>query len=141
MTAASPEASALHLPQAMYDEIVAHARAEAPRECCGLIGGPAGELRELYRLTNKAPGNDFYEMDDAELYRRYRDLDDRGWEIQVIYHSHPVSPAYPSKTDVALAAWPDAYYLICSLQQPATPVLRAFRIVDGTITECEIVPG
>lgn len=122
----------------MHDEIIAHARAEAPRECCGVIVGPAGEFRELHRLTNTYQGVDFYEPDAGELYRVFMAADARGWEIQVIYHSHPVSPAYPSSRDVEHAGWPDSVYVICSLAQPEAPVTRAFRIVDGQITEVAI---
>ena len=129
----------LQLPVAMRDEIIAHARAEAPRECCGVIVGANGTPERLHRLTNLDPGTDFYRIDDTELYRVYRDADDAGQEFVVIYHSHPVSPAYPSSTDVRLAAWPDAYYLICSLQHPDAPALHAFRIEDERITEVEVV--
>ena len=123
----------------MRDEIVAHARAEAPRECCGLIAGQCGSPAHLYRLTNTAPGNTLYEIDATQLYDlEFRRLPERGWEVLAIYHSHPASPAYPSPTDVALAFWPDAYYLICSLLDPATPDLRAFRIVDGRIADAPI---
>lgn len=131
----------MHLPAAMRDEIVAHARAEAPRECCGVIAGQQGRPVQLYRLTNVEPGNDLYRIDDTELYHVYRELDERGCEILAIYHSHPVSPAYPSRTDVALAYWPEAFYLICSLAAPNSPELRAFRIVDGRISEAGIVPA
>ena len=125
----------------MRDEIVAHARAEAPRECCGLIAGRAGSPVHLVRLENTAPGHALYEIDAKQLYDlEFRLLPERGWEVLAIYHSHPASPAYPSPTDVALAFWPDAYYLICSLADPAAPELRAFRIVDGQIAEAPI-PG
>ncbi|MGH2533535.1 MAG: Mov34/MPN/PAD-1 family protein [Thermomicrobiales bacterium] len=123
----------------MHDEIIAHARAETPRECCGVIVGPPGELRELHQLTNVYQGVDFYEPDAAELYRVFMDTDARGWEIQVIYHSHPVSPAYPSRRDVEHAGWPDSLYVICSLEQPEASVLRAFRIVDGQITDIAVL--
>jgi proteasome lid subunit RPN8/RPN11 len=122
----------------MRDEIIEHALIEAPRECCGIIGGRDGELTELHRMTNVYPGVDFYEPEGAELYQRYRDLDDRGLEIAAIYHSHPVSPAYPSARDVEYAGWPDSVYIICSLEAPNEPVLRAFRIVDGGISELSI---
>lgn len=122
----------------MRDQIVEHARQEWPRECCGLIAGQDGEAKELRRIANTDPGNTFYMMDDKQLFRAYRDFDERGWDIHVIYHSHPVSVAYPSKTDISLAAWPDAYYLICSLEDKSAPSLRAFRIVDEAVTEVEI---
>ena len=123
----------------MRDEIIAHARAEAPRECCGIIAGLDGHATRLYRLVNSEPGVTRYRVDDAELFRVYRDLNDRGEDILAIYHSHPATPAYPSPTDLDLAAWPDAFYVICSLAVRDAPVVRAFRIVDGRITEAEIV--
>ncbi|CAA9566787.1 MAG: hypothetical protein AVDCRST_MAG33-2138 [uncultured Thermomicrobiales bacterium] len=138
------DAGSLRLPIAMREEIVAHARAELPRECCGLIGGPPGETDlmaagvELFRLTNAAPGLDFYEIDPNDLFRVTRDLDRDGRDIVAIYHSHPTGPARPSATDIELAFWPEAWYLICSLDDPARPDLRAFRIVDSVVTEAGI---
>lgn len=123
----------------MQDEIVAHARAEAPRECCGVIVGPPGEPRELHQLTNTYQGVDFYEPDPTELYRAYMNAEARGWDFQVIYHSHPVSPAYPSPRDVEHAGWPESIYVICSLEHPDRPILRAFRIVDEKIDELSLV--
>ena len=79
-----------------------------------------------------------YRIDDAELYALYREIEAREEEILAIYHSHPATPAYPSATDVALAFWPDANYVICSLADPERPVLRAFRIVDEQISEVAI---
>ena len=89
-------------------------------------------------MTNTYEGIDFYRIDDMDLYRLYTDLDSRGEEIAVIYHSHPVSVAYPSARDVEFAAWSDPVYIICSLENPDTPVLRAFHIIDETITELDI---
>jgi [CysO sulfur-carrier protein]-S-L-cysteine hydrolase len=122
----------------MRDAIFEHARAEAPRECCGVIESRDGELVELHRLTNTYPGVDFYEPEAGELYRLLVALDDRAGEVAVIYHSHPVSVAYPSARDVEFAGWPDSVYLICSLADPAAPVLRAFHIVDEQITEVSV---
>lgn len=123
------------LPNAMRTEIVAHSRELAPRECCGVIVGPAGVAAELHRLTNLEPGVDRYLVDDAELYALSREVDLRGWEFVAIYHSHPVSVAFPSKTDRELAFWEEAVYVICSLEHPDAPVLRGFRIVGGEVAE------
>jgi proteasome lid subunit RPN8/RPN11 len=131
-------APSLTLPEAMREEIVAHARADAPRECCGIIAGRNGQPTRLYRLTNLEPGVDRYLIDDAEVYRVYREIEDGGDELLVIYHSHPISVAYPSKTDVSLAFWEDAFYVICSLEHPEAPVIRAFRIVREEITEVDV---
>jgi proteasome lid subunit RPN8/RPN11 len=129
----------LTLSTALRDEIIAHARDEWPRECCGLLAGPAGAPAHLYRLRNVAPGNKLYEIDPAQLYElEFRELPARGWEVVAIYHSHPSSPAYPSATDVSLAFWPEAYYVICSLAEVDRPDVRAFRIIDEQIHEATI---
>jgi [CysO sulfur-carrier protein]-S-L-cysteine hydrolase len=125
----------LTLPEAMREEIVAYARADAPRECCGVIAGRGGLPTRLYRLRNLEPGVDRYLIDDEELYRVYRAIEDGGDDLLAIYHSHPVSVAYPSKTDVAFAFWEQSFYIICSLEHPDAPVIRAFRIVGEQITE------
>lgn len=126
------------LPAAMWEAIVAHARREWPRECCGLIAGIDGVPAELIPVTNVYPGEDFFEMEPGELYRHYLAIEGRGQEIVANYHSHPVSPAYPSVRDVAHAGWPEIVYLICSLEHPDEPVIRAFRIVDGTSRELTV---
>lgn len=133
------EAPPFALPRNLAESIVAHARAEAPRECCGVLAGPDGTVVAAFPLTNRAPGNELYETDAAELLElEFRTLPSRNWEIAAVYHSHPHSVAFPSATDVALAAWPDACYLICSLEHPERPVIRGFSIVDGAIRERRI---
>ena len=138
------DAGSLRLPQTAHDRIVAHALADFPRECCGLIVGLRGELHltgpriELFALRNAAAGLDVYEVDAADLFRVTRLLDEDGRDIVAIYHSHPTGPARPSATDIELAFWPDAWHLICSLHEPEAPSLRAFRIVDGAVTEARI---
>ena len=122
----------------MRAEIVDHARNHAPRECCGVIAGNGSGLTRLFRLTNVEPGNNRYLFDDTEFYQVYREIDAAGEDVQVVYHSHPATIAYPSKTDVEFALWPEAVYLICSLEFPEAPVLRGFRIVDGEISEVDL---
>lgn len=127
------------LPPEIRAAIVAHARAESPRECCGVIAGVSGEAREIYRLQNLSEGNAFYEIDPAQLFElEFSTLPRSGLSVVAIYHSHPASEAYPSTTDVALAAWPDAVYLICSLSDPGTPVIRGFTIIDDRIAEVRV---
>ncbi len=136
MTAGAP--STVALPAAMRDWITAHATTLAPRECCGIISGRSGDFGEVIELTNVEPGIDRYRVDDTELFHIYQALDQRGDDLVAIYHSHPNSPAYPSATDVDLAVWSEVVYLVCSLERPDHPSLRAFRIVGGTNTELSI---
>jgi proteasome lid subunit RPN8/RPN11 len=122
----------------MRDEIIAHARDHAPRECCGVIAGRDGSPTRLHRLTNVEAGVTRYLFDDEEFYRVYWEIENRGESLLAVYHSHPVTVAYPSRTDVEFAFWPEAVYLICSLQVPDEPMIRGFRIIEGEIAEVEI---
>jgi [CysO sulfur-carrier protein]-S-L-cysteine hydrolase len=69
------------------------------------------------------------------LLQIFRECEDKDWTFLAIYHSHTASEAYPSPTDVRLAFWPEAAYVLISLSDPARPVVRAFRIEDGAVTE------
>lgn len=133
--------SVFPLPDEMRAEIIDHARRDAPRECCGIISGRAGIPVHLYSTRNIAEGNALYEIDPAELIElEFHEMPSRETELLAIYHSHPVSPAFPSATDIALAFWPDAIYLICSLADLDEPIVRGFRIRDGTIFEVRLAP-
>jgi proteasome lid subunit RPN8/RPN11 len=134
------------LPGAIRDAIVAQARAEVPNEACGLIVGDApaaeGGAALRYESTrNKAASPYRYEVDPADLYRVSVAADDADQVIWGIVHSHVRSPAVPSPTDIGLALYPDALYLLVSLDDreadPTTgdPSVRAWRIVDGAIHE------
>jgi proteasome lid subunit RPN8/RPN11 len=117
------------------DEIVAHAHEELPNECCGIVAAKDGGAVKLYRAANAEASPVRYGLDPHEQYRIMSEIEQNGWTLGAIYHSHTRSPAYPSQTDVNLAFYPDALYLIVSLQQPDRPDLRAFRIVDSQISE------
>ncbi|MBI4199135.1 MAG: M67 family metallopeptidase [Chloroflexi bacterium] len=133
----------VELPKRFVDEMVAHALEEDPHECCGILAGDQGRAAKLYRMTNAEHSPYRYSMDRNELFHTYKEIDDRGWDVLAIYHSHTHSPAYPSATDVRLATWQESYYILVSLMDHAAPVVRAFRIVEGAITEEELrtVPG
>lgn len=128
----------LYLPKNHAAEMIAHAREEAPNECCGIMAGTGDRAIKLYRARSSEKSHDRYSVDPQDLYRIYREIEDRGWELLVIYHSHTHTEAYPSATDVKLAFWPDSLYVIVSLQGPQ-PAIRAFRIQDGAISEEKIV--
>lgn len=137
----SPTGGDFSLPETMRQAIVEHARRDAPRECCGIIAGRNGVPIHIHPTRNIAEGNALYEIDPAELIElEFHTMPAAETELVAIYHSHPVSPAYPSATDIALAFWPDAIYLICSLADPERPVVRGFRIRDGTVSEVDLSP-
>jgi [CysO sulfur-carrier protein]-S-L-cysteine hydrolase len=126
---------------AMVDEIVAHARDELPNECCGLIAAENGRAVKLFRTSNAEASPVRYGLDPREQYQIMMEIELSGWILGAIYHSHTRSPAYPSQTDVNLAFYPGALYLIVSLQDADRPELRAYRIVDGQIDEVELSVG
>jgi len=128
----------LRLPRVFADEIVAHALEEEPNEACGLLAGKEDRVVKLYRVTNTEHSPARFFMEPQELYHAYRDIEDNGWELLGIYHSHPKGQAYPSATDVRLATWPEARYIIVSLLDQEMPAMRAFHIVEGQITEEEL---
>ena len=132
---------ALTLDRSYIDEMIAHAKRDAPNECCGIIAGNGGRATKLYPMRNAAEEGVRpyrYEMDGRDLLRLLRELDARNEEFLVIYHSHVATEGRPSPTDVRFAAgWPDPYYVLVSLAEDPPPV-RAFRIVDGEVTEEEL---
>ena len=131
----------LSLERRYLDEIVAHAREDAPNECCGIIAGEDGRAVKLFRAKNAEASPYRYSVEPKDLFRIYRECDENGWSFLAIYHSHTASEAYPSPTDVRLAFWPEAYYVLVSLKDAKKPVVRAFRIQDGAVSEDEIEPA
>lgn len=130
----------LTIRQDLIDAMVAHARADHPDEACGIIAGPEGadHPERFVPMVNAARSPTFYEFDTADLLALYRDLDDRGEEPVVVYHSHTATEAYPSRTDIAYASEPNAHYVLVSTRDPEVAEVRSFRIVEGVVTEEEI---
>ena len=122
----------------LVDEIVAHAREDAPNECCGLVAGRNGRATAVHRARNAFESPFRYEIHPQDQFRITMQIDEAGEEIAAIYHSHTRSEAYPSQTDVNLARnWPDQVYVICSIANEA-PVVRAFEIRDGVVSETNL---
>jgi proteasome lid subunit RPN8/RPN11 len=119
----------------LIDEMVAHAREDLPNECCGIVAANDGRAVKVFKAANAEASPVRYGLDPREQYKIMMEIDREGWTLGGIYHSHTRSPAYPSQTDVNLAFYPDAIYLIVSLQDAHQPDVRAFRILDGEIEE------
>ena len=126
----------LILTEAQLAQIFVHARAEAPNEACGLLAGLDGRVMHVLPASNVAENPLFgYLMDPHDQVHHFHSIEEQGLDLLGIYHSHPVSNAYPSLTDLSMAYYPEAVYAIVSLIQSDDPVLRAFRIVDEQISE------
>lgn len=126
------------LDQETWDLLVEHAWSDHPFEVCGLLGvRPDGGLVH-FPIPNAERSMTYYVMDPKALLRAMREIEDEGYGL-AIYHSHTHTEAYPSATDIRLAAYPDATYLIVTLQDRDAPDIRAFSIVDGEVTEKPVV--
>lgn len=128
----------MRIPKQIAEEMIEHARRELPNECCGMVGGRDGEATTFYALENAEASPFRYSIAPGDLYKTIKQIEESGEELVGIYHSHTKSEAYPSQTDVNLAGWPDAVYLISSLRNADEPELRGFWIRDGQISEAEL---
>ena len=132
------------LPEGLRHELVEWARAGYPNEACGIVAGdrPAfegGRALRLHALANAAASPFRYLIKPGEQLRVMLAIDDADEVVWGIFHSHVRSAAVPSPTDIGLAFYPEALYLICSLADMDAPDVRAWRIVGGEVTEVPIV--
>jgi len=130
----------LTIERAIVDQIVAHARADHPDEACGVVAGAEGSDRptRFVAMTNAERSPTFYRFDSIEQKKLANAMYDRDEEAVVIYHSHTATEAYPSRTDISLAAEPNAHYVLVSTRDPEEIEFRSYRIVDGEVTEEEV---
>src|SRR3954452_11850973 len=125
----------MRIPKALFDDLIAHALEDAPNECCGMIGSRDGEAVQIHRARNAAASPLRYEIEGMEQYRIQTAIEDAGLELGAIYHSHTRSAPYPSQTDINLAFYPESLYVIVGVKDRDAPEVKAFRIVDGQVSE------
>jgi proteasome lid subunit RPN8/RPN11 len=121
----------VRLTRDQWDELVAHAREEAPNECCGVIRLRDGVVHDVRRATNDCNSPYGYSLDAASLLAAFNAAEE-GYGV-AIYHSHPRSAAEPSQTDINLAEYPEYLYVIVSLE--GEPDVRSWRIENGEVSE------
>jgi proteasome lid subunit RPN8/RPN11 len=141
--AAQPGAEApIEVRQAVLDELVAHAREEAPIECCGVLVGSARRIERAVRARNKLGSPTRYLIDPADQIAAMKSARERGEAVVGFYHSHPSSSPAPSETDRAEAAYPGHCYLIVSPGSATeSPQVRGFRLQDsGNFLPMTLVP-
>jgi proteasome lid subunit RPN8/RPN11 len=129
----------MQIPRDLYEQMIEHAREEAPNECVGLIASRNGSAEKLYRATNAAASPLRFEIEGSEQIRYHRDIEDAGLELGAIYHSHTRTDPVPSQTDIGFAAgWPGVLWVIVGLAS-SEPVVRTWTIDDGRVTEAELL--
>jgi proteasome lid subunit RPN8/RPN11 len=128
----------LELDRGFFDEMVEHGLAGFPDEACGLLAGKEGRPIKFFAMTNQDASPVSYRLDPREQLEVFTELDDEGWDLLGIFHTHTHSEAYPSDTDRKQAFYPEATYLVMSLSERSNPVLRGFTMQDGLVEEQEV---
>lgn len=118
--------------------MIAHARDEAPNECCGLLVGRGLRIDECVRATNLCASPTRYLLDPADHVATIRRLRGTGRSVIGAYHSHPQGPAAPSETDRAEAFYADFVWIIVSLIG-SDPELGAFWLTADRVTPLALV--
>jgi proteasome lid subunit RPN8/RPN11 len=129
----------MRIARAHYEEIVAHAREDAPNECCGIVATRDGETVTVHRATNVEASPFRFVIGPEEQYRIHQEIDDAGLDIGAIYHSHTRTAPEPSQTDINFSkGWPGALWIIVGLAN-GEPEVRTWSIDDGQVAEAELV--
>lgn len=129
--------SELVISREFAEQMVAHCRACYPNEACGILAGAGNRVAKVYPMSNSEPSPISYFMEPKEQFRVMKELRQEGLNMVAIFHSHPQSPAYPSVKDVSLAFYQDAVYVIISLMNPESPVIKAYTIIDGAVKDAQ----
>jgi proteasome lid subunit RPN8/RPN11 len=132
------------IPRELADEMVQHCMEGRPNEACGMLAAKAGEMVRVFRMANASNSPVRYSLDPSEQLAVYNTLDEQGWELGGVFHSHTHTEAYPSPTDVRRASEDVPYVIVSLATEPAQ--IRAFRIDkpdwmadEGEIREVPVV--
>jgi proteasome lid subunit RPN8/RPN11 len=129
----------MRITRAQLDDMVAHARSEAPNECCGMVATRDDEVVTIYRTTNVEASPFRFVIDGAEQLRIYDEIEAAQLELGAIYHSHTRTEPRPSQTDINFShAWPGVLWIIVGVAQDEVDV-RTWRIADGAVREAELI--
>lgn len=128
----------IEIKKEILEEIFSHCLKELPNEACGILAGKDGKVEKLFIMSNTQPSPERYFMEPEEQFKVMKEIRNAGLEMSGIYHSHVASAAYPSATDIELAFYPEASYLIVSLKNRTRPTVRSFKIAENKIAEEEL---
>jgi [CysO sulfur-carrier protein]-S-L-cysteine hydrolase len=123
----------------LYEAMIAHAREEAPNECCGMVGSNDGHATAVYRAVNAEASPLRFRIDPEEQLELHNQIEDAGLQLGAIYHSHTRTEPRPSQTDINFAKlWPGVLWIIVGLSGDEADV-RTWRIDDGKVSDAELV--
>ncbi|HEX3688080.1 MAG TPA: M67 family metallopeptidase [Solirubrobacteraceae bacterium] len=128
----------MRIARALVDDMVAHARADDPNECCGLVSSRDADAVKVYRTTNTEASRFRFVIDPSEQLRIYNEIEHAGLDLGAIYHSHTRSEPYPSQTDINFAKdWPGVLWIIIGLAN-GEPEVKTYEIRDGQVAEADL---
>lgn len=125
----------IEITKADHQTMLVQLQAAYPLEACGIMAGLEGRVESLYPVDNRLASPYAFDMEPSQLLRAMLDLEEHGWELLAIYHSHPHGPEAPSSSDIAQAYYPEAAHVIVSLRERQHPTARAFTIITGKVLE------
>lgn len=137
--------SCVQIRRAVLNAIVAHARKDSPRECCGLLLGDANEIVEAVAVTNVA-GDPLrrYELSAAEHLAQIKSCRERSTSVVTVevigaYHSHPRTRPEPSPTDLEQACHEFLYVIAGPVAEAAPIEVRGFWLDEVVFKEVALV--
>jgi proteasome lid subunit RPN8/RPN11 len=122
----------MNISRSVINQLIRHARDDAPVEACGYLAEKDDILNTIIRLKNADNSPEHFSFEPAEQFAAIRRMRTDGVRLRAVYHSHPATPARPSQEDVRLANDPSLSYIIVSLAG-AQPDVKSFRIKDGQV--------
>jgi proteasome lid subunit RPN8/RPN11 len=126
----------LQIPRKITNQLLHLAQISPDLEICGLIGSKNGLPSSCYPVNNTADQpQQHFQLDAGQQISAMTKMRDQGEQLFAIYHSHPTAPATPSLTDLELAAYPEALYLIISLNTKGILEMRGFKIAHHSARE------
>jgi [CysO sulfur-carrier protein]-S-L-cysteine hydrolase len=138
MSAVTTEDRVIQIPKEIRDRMIAQAVRCLPNEACGLLAGADGRAERFYPMRNADHSALTYRLDPKEQLEVFEEIEQQGWQLFGIFHSHTHTEAYPSETDLRQAFYPEAHYILVSMAAQDDPVLRGFTIRDGMVQEQDV---
>ncbi len=123
--------------QHALDDMLAHARLDAPLECCGLLIGHDARVETTHRARNALASRTRFLVEPEDHFAAMRRARDMGLAVIGVYHSHPATAAIPSARDRDEVAYPEFIYLIVGLPEG---VVEAYCLADGNFRPVDLVP-
>jgi len=133
----TPKREILYIPEGHWARMLSEVTRLAPEEACGLLAGQGNQVLTVMPIENILHSKVRYRMEPQAQLNAFNHIDERGWELLAIYHSHPNGPATPSATDIDKAYYPETIYVIWS-RIHANWVCRGFRIRNQQIQEIRL---